>query len=301
MTSSTSSVEQRIRDTFRNAGAAGWLHAVPVVEAPNREIAVDADERVVMASVYKLPLLVALCRRFAEGTLDPTATVRVHPPSSSPGPTGVATFLDPVTLSWRDLAASMIAVSDNAAADVILGEVGLDAVRETLAACGLTGTTVVGGQADVEAALVRETGASSAAEAFALLTDNDAALTVSAYDPAYASATTARDMTTLLSLIWKNATTPNQCAFMRRLLALQIWPHRIRAGFPYTGVEVAGKTGTIGAIRNEVAVVTFPGETPIAVAVFTFAARADAALPAVDTAIGECARLAITELRSGRW
>jgi len=296
------SVEQRIRDTFRDAGAAGWLHAVPVVEAPNREVAVGADDQVVMASVYKLPLLVALCQRFAKGTLAPTATVRVHPRSGSPGPTGVAAFQDPVTLSWRDLAASMIAVSDNAAADVILGEVGLAAVHETLTDCGLTGTKVVGGQADVEAALVRDTGATSAAEAFALLADNDQALTVSAYDPAFASATTARDMTSLLSQVWQDAVvTPEQCAYMRRLMALQVWPHRVRAGFPYAGVEIGGKTGTIGAIRNEVAVVTFPGETPVAVAIFTYAARADAALPAVDTAIGECARLAVTELRSGRW
>ncbi|HEX6354779.1 serine hydrolase [Actinophytocola sp.] len=296
------SVEQRIRDTFRDAGAAGWLHAVPVVDAPSREIGVGADEQVVMASVYKLPLLVALCQRFADGTIDPTATVRVHPQSSSPGPTGVATFLDPVTLSWRDLAASMIAVSDNAAADVILGAVGLDAVRDVLTACGLAGTKVVGGQADIEASLVRDTGATSAAEAFALLADNDEALTVSVYDPAFASATTARDMTRLLSHVWSDAVvTPEQCALMRRLLRQQVWPHRVRAGFPHAGVVVAGKTGTIGAIRNEVAVVTFPGETPIAVAVFTFAARADAALPAVDAAIGECARLAVTELRSGRW
>jgi beta-lactamase class A len=295
-------VEQRIRDVLRDVGAAGWVHATPVGGPPGREVAVGADESVVMASVYKLPLLVALCREFAAGRLDPTATVRVHPASGSPGPTGLAAFVDPVTLSWRDLAASMIAVSDNAAADVILGAVGLDAVLATLADCGLGDTKVVGGQADIEAALVRDTGAASAAEAFALLADNDAALTVSAYDPAFASATTARDMTRLLTLIWSDAVvTPEQCAFMRRLLGQQIWPHRVRAGFPYAGVEIAGKTGTIGAIRNEVAVVAFPGETPIAVAVFTFAARADAALPAVDAAIGECARLAITELRSGRW
>ena len=291
--------DDEIRAVFRDAGATGWVHATPI-SGPRREVAVGADESVVMASVYKLPLLVALCRRFAGGTLDPRAPVRVHPPSSSPGPTGVAAFLDPVTLSWRDLAASMITVSDNAAADVILGEVGLDAVRATIAECGLIGTTVVGGQADTEAALVRETGATSAAEAFALLADNDAALTVSAYDPAFASATTARDMTRLLSLIWSDAAgTAEQCAFMRRLLGLQIWPHRVRSGFPYAGVGIAGKTGTIGAIRNEVAVVTFPGETPVAVAVFTFAARADAALPAVDAAIGRAAWLAVTVLRSG--
>jgi beta-lactamase class A len=107
-------------------------------------------------------------------------------------------------------------------------------------------------------------------------------------------------MTRLLSLIWSDAVvSPEQCAFMRRLLGLQIWPHRVRSGFPYAGVEIAGKTGTIGAIRNEVAVVAFPGEVPVAVAVFTFAARADAALPAVDAAIGRAAWLAVTALRSG--
>jgi hypothetical protein len=42
---------------------------------------------------------------------------------------------------------------------------------------------------------------------------------------------------------------------------------------------VAGKTGSLGALRNEVGVVHFEGEHPVAVAVFTHAARADAALP----------------------
>ncbi len=296
-----SAVETRIREVFQDAGATGWVHAVPLAGPPAREVRIGADERVVMASVYKLPLLVALCRQFDARVLDPRASVRIHPASCTPGPTGIATFLDPVTLSWRDLATSMIVVSDNAAADVILGQVGLAAVRETLAAAGLDGTTVVGGTADVEASIVRDTGATDAAQAFALLADNDAAVTVSAYDPSFASATSARDMTRLLASIWADEVgSAEQCAFMRRLLGMQIWPHRVRAGFPFAGVRVAGKTGTIGAVRNEVAVVEFPGETPVAVAIFTFAARADASLPRVDAAIAECARLAVTELRSGR-
>jgi beta-lactamase class A len=119
------------------------VHAAPVVESPAREVRVGADERVVMGSVYKLPLLVALCRQFDAGVLDPTAPVRIHPASCTPGPTGIAAFLDPVTLSWRDLAASMIVVSNNAAADMILGQIGLATVHETLAAATPDGTTVV--------------------------------------------------------------------------------------------------------------------------------------------------------------
>jgi beta-lactamase class A len=62
-------------------------------------------------------------------------------------------------------------------------------------------------------------------------------------------------------------------------------------------VSIAGKTGTIGVIRNEVAVVEFPGEHPVAVAIFTRAARTDPHLPVVDAAIAETARIAVTELR----
>jgi beta-lactamase class A len=63
-------------------------------------------------------------------------------------------------------------------------------------------------------------------------------------------------------------------------------------------VVVAGKTGTIGPIRNEIAVVAFPEETPVAVSVFTRAARSDVYLPIVDRAIGQAAGIAVTALRS---
>lgn len=292
--------EQRIRDVLADAGAQGWVHAVRL-GGGGHELGFGADELVVTASVYKLPLLVALARAFDAGTLDPREAIRLDPGSCTPGPTGVSTFQDPVRMSWRDLAASMIAVSDNAAADVILGAIGLDALAAALADLGLERTRVVGGTADAHAALAREMGTTSASEAFALLADNDEARTLRAYDPSYASATTPREMTRLMELIWADeVASPQQCAFVRRLLGQQAWMHRVRAGFPFQGVRVSGKTGTIGAVRNEVSVVEFDGEAPVAVAVFTLAARADPSLPRVDAAIAECARIAVTDLRSGR-
>ena len=152
--------------------------------------------------------------------------------------------------------------------------------------------------------LTEQTGTPDVAAAFAALASNDEVADVAAYDPALTSATTARDMTRLLGLLgllWADeVASPAQCRFARELLTTQVWPHRLRAGFPYCGVAVAGKTGTIGAIRNEVGDVTFDGEHPVAVAVFTHAARADPVLPLVDAVISETARLAVTELRSGR-
>lgn len=293
-------LEREIRRAFADAGVHGRLHAMPL-GGPAREVGVDPDEPVVMASVYKLPLLVAFCRRVDAGDLDPREQVTVDPDGRTAGPTGLSVMRDPVTMSWRDLACSMIAVSDNAAADVLLQRVGIEQVNETLSDLGLERTRVLGGTADVFRSLVADTAAADTATAFRMLTSNDAALAVRAYDAVLASATTPRDMTRLLAAVWSDrAASPQQCRFARELLGAQAWQHRLRSGFPPVGVRVAGKTGTLAAVRNEVGVVQFDGERPVAVAVFTRAARAEEMLPRADAVIGQAGRLAVTDLRSGR-
>ncbi|MEV3960323.1 serine hydrolase [Nocardia sp. NPDC050193] len=288
---------ERIRAVFADAGCTGRLHARRC-DGSAGEVSVGGTDRVVTASVYKLPLLLAYCRAVDAGHVDPLARLTLTPAECTPGPTGISALHDPVTMSRRDLATSMMTVSDNAAADLLLGEIGLAAVHELLESLGLELTRLVGGTADIQRSLVRDTDTHGTAEAFAALADNDEAWTVSAYDPAYTSATTPEEMTRLLAALWRGEVlSDEQTDFARAVMRRQVWPHRIAAGFPHRGVAVAGKTGTIGIIRNEVAVVEFPGEHPVAVAVFTRAARADPALPAVDAAIAEAARIAVTELR----
>ncbi|MEU2120912.1 serine hydrolase [Nocardia niwae] len=292
-----STSEDRIRAVFADAGCSGWLHARRC-DGSATEVSVGGDERVVLASVYKLPLFVAFCRQVDAGRIDPAARLTVTPSDCTPGPTGIAVMRDPVTMSLRDLATSMMTVSDNAAADVLLGAAGLGAVESLLDDLGLDRTRVVGGTADLHRSLVRDTDTHSTAEAFAVLAQNDDAWSVSAYDPSYTSATTPEEMTRLLRALWSGTVlSAEQTDFVRTVMRLQVWPHRVAAGFPHRSVATAGKTGTIGVIRNEVAVVEFPGEHPVAVAVFTRAARADPHLPAVDAAIAETARIAVTELR----
>ncbi|WP_084535059.1 serine hydrolase [Nocardia yamanashiensis] len=292
-----SAAAQHISAVFADAGCTGWLHARRCDDSP-AEISVDGHARVVTASVYKLALFLAFCRDIDSGRLDPTTRLTVDPTTCTPGPTGLAALRDPVTLSLRDLAASMMTVSDSAAADILLGEIGLPAIDSLLTGLGLTETRVIGGTADMHRTLVRDTDTHATAEAFAALADNDEAWTISAYDPAYTSATTPEEMTRLLHALWTgSALSPERTEFAKSVMRQQVWQHRIAAGFPHSNVSVAGKTGTIGIIRNEVAVVEFPGEFPVAVAVFTRAARADPILPAVDAAIAEVARIAVTALR----
>ncbi|MHA6621888.1 serine hydrolase [Pseudonocardia sp. DLS-67] len=293
-------LEREIRRAFADAGVHGRLHAIPL-GGPAREVGLDPDEPVVMASVYKLPLLVAFCRLVDAGEVDPRERITVDPAGRTTGPTGLSIMRDPVTMSWRDLACSMISVSDNAAADVLLRRVGLDRVNEALSDLGLERTRVHGGTADVYRGLVADTAAADTASAFRTLTSNDAAVAVRAYDAVLTSATTAREMTRLLAAVWSDrAASPRQCRFARDLLGAQASQHRMRSGFPPVGVRVAGKTGTLAAVRNEVGVVEFDGERPVAVAVFTRAARAEELLPRADAVIGQAARLAVTDLRSGR-
>lgn len=105
-------------------------------------------------------------------------------------------------------------------------------------------------------------------------------------------------MNALLAAIWTGrAASPYMTNAMTTMLSQQVWQHRIRSGFPYADVTIAGKTGTIGVIRNEVAVVAFPDEPAVVVSVFTRAARSDIHLPLVDRAIGNVARIAVNALR----
>lgn len=283
--------------TFARAGVSGTLHAVRVDE-PAAEVRVDADRPVVMASVYKLPVLVAFCRAVDARVLDPSQAVVLKADSRTLGLTGVAAMSDDVTMSLRDIARSMITVSDNAAGDALLDVLGLDAVGEALRASHLADTIVRGGTRHVHRLLMEDLDPRGVVQAMQMLNDNDHPAVTRALDPLLASATTPRDMTRLLTSIWTDrAASADQCAFMRSVLSQQIWPHRLASGFPYPGVTVAGKTGSLGPLRHEVGVVQHQHEPAIAVAVFTHAARADRQLPSVDSAIGAAARLAVSALR----
>ncbi|MFI8568533.1 serine hydrolase [Rhodococcus sp. NPDC078407] len=291
------SIDEQLRAVFADAGCRGWVRAERI-DGTGTVVDVEGDEPVVAASVWKVVLLVAAARAFDEGSLTATDSVRLVPAQCSPGPTGISSYADPVTMSWRDIARSMITVSDNAAADALLGALGLDALTRVIEDLGLEQTRIVGGTKALGDQIVRDTGRLSADEALGLLASNYTVVDSAGFDPAYTSCTTPRDSNAVLRSIWRRtAASPEQCLYMKQVLSQQVWPHRIRSGIPYPDVPVAGKTGTVGPIRNEVAVVSFPGEEPVTVSVFTRAARMDSYLPLVDQAIGTAARIAVTAVR----
>ena len=284
---------------FAQVGVQGWLHAVDL-DDPSREVAVDADEPVALASVFKLPLLVALFRQADARQIDLTEQVDVA--DRTRGGTGLSAMRDPVRISIRDLAFLMISVSDVAATDVLLDSVGIDAVNEMLTGFGMPGTTIRGSCRQMLDSVREDLEAGTDTELAERLGDARAVKALRALDPDRTSAGPPRELTRLLAAIWNDeAAAPDSCAQMRALLGSQVWPHRLAAGFPSDDIAVAGKTGTLPTLRHEVGVVEYPTGARYAVAVFTRSDRAAAALPQVDAAVGATARAAVDDIaRRGR-
>ncbi|MGV9843562.1 serine hydrolase [Streptomyces fungicidicus] len=307
--STRTATEDRIRRIFAEAGARGQLHAVPVHagtpaaggvdgERGGREVAVGADDAVVIASLFKMLLVLEFARQVVAGQLDPRERVRVTS-ADRLGGWGTAGCLDDVELSLRDLAYFAMSVSDNSAADLLLHRVGLDTVRLLAKELGLERTRVVGGPRDLLESMLEEVGARDerefAARYPALSDEGKRRLT--ALDPRRTTASTPREITRLLRLVWTDAAGPPEaCALVRDLMSKQVFRHRLVSGFP-DGVAVAAKTGTLPGLHMEAGVARFPDGECYAIAVFARTHDLTASRATVDAAIGRAAGMAAAYLR----
>jgi len=290
----TTTVTRDLEQIFEDAGATGFLHARAI--DGDAEIGVNADDLVVTASVFKIPVLLETARQAASGERSWTDRIRVTPEQHTLGPTGLSVMVDDVDLSLRDLAYLMMSVSDNTATDVIMGIVGLDNINATLQDLGLEQTHLIGDCRELLGTFAEDTGLDRVDVNLSTVDPNVLGRWRS-LDPAKTSRTTPAEMTRLLKLIWTDQAAPAEaCAEIRRIMALQVWPHRLTSGFP-SGVTLAAKTGTLPGIRNEAGVVTYPDGSRYAVAVFTRARTYVDRQPLVDASIGRGAFAAVESLR----
>lgn len=103
---------------------------------------VASTEVLPTASVGKVLLLLEVARRMQEGLLDPAR--RLAPgPDDRVGDSGLWQHLDESDLSAASLAVLVASVSDNLATNVLLREVGTDAVDVVAAQCGLDNTRLL--------------------------------------------------------------------------------------------------------------------------------------------------------------
>lgn len=277
-----------LREVFAEVGAEAALHAADL--ATGAEIGLRADEPVVIASVLKVLIALEFARQAEAGQLDPADRVRVRE-ADRLGGTGTAGCLDDVEMSLRDLAAFMMSLSDNTAADLLCDRIGVENLRSLAAELKLTETLVTGPPRTVVAGMAEDLGGDLTAA-----TAEQLALT-RAYRPGDTNTSTARDMTRMLAAIWAGtAGPPAACAQVRALMSRQASWHRIAAGFD-DDVRVWAKSGTLPGLRNEVAVAEYPDGSRYAIAVFTRIVTPHGRRPDVDRAIGRAARMAVEALR----
>jgi beta-lactamase class A len=269
-----------------------FLHARSL-NGDDAETGTNADDGVVLASVFKIPVLVELARQVGAGKRSWTERVLVPAERRTDGPTGLSVMCDDAELSLRDLAFWMMSVSDNTATDVIMELLGgAPAVNDAMRALGLTRTNILGDCKFLLDDLYERLGTTDWLEL-----DVEFLRSCPALQAEGSSCSTPREITALLASIWSDeAAAPEDCAEMRRIMSLQVWPHRLTSGFP-DGVAIAAKTGTLPGIRNEAGVVEYPDGGRYAVAVFTRAHTYEYRLPEVDALIGTSAREAVESLR----
>lgn len=279
-----------------DAGATVFAHAVDI--DTDAAAGIGSDEPVVTASVFKVPVLVEYVRQVAAGELDPAARIRVSGGTGSDGPTGLSVFVDDTDWSLRDIATSMITVSDNAATDIVTALVGVARVNATMLELGLGSTALTGDCAALFASMTADFDTDDLDEVDVLMAQQPERIPSMAISrPDATNRTTPREATRLLQLLWTDrAATAAACAEARRILGLQIWPHRLSSGFPRDDVTISGKTGTIGLVRNEIGVVEFPHGPRYAVGVFTRSHRFGYRQPKVDALIGTVAAALIADL-----
>ncbi|WP_020664823.1 serine hydrolase [Amycolatopsis benzoatilytica] len=294
----TADATEKILRRANEIGVEVWLQAADVDGTAT--FGIGADVPVVTASVFKIPVALELARQAAEGLRDLGDRIAVRPGHPTPSPYGLATFRHEVVMSWHELAILMIGISDNVATDLILAEIGKDSVNATLRRLGLARTAVPQDCAELLATIGEDLGvAYEDDERLLSELSHEQVSGLRALQPENTCRTTAAEMTRLLGLIWRDEAAPPQaCADVRRWTGLQVWPHRLRSGFPDDGIRTSGKTGTLPSVRNEVGVVEYPDGGRYAVSVFTRAEDSRSRVPERDAFIGFAAATAVESLRT---
>ena len=201
------------------------------------------DEPFPQASVIKLAVLYELYRQADEGKVDLAEVTR--PPASRVLGGGVLQHLGPaVSLTWRDIAVLMMGWSDNAATNVIIDRVGLEAVNRRLDSLGLPRTRLRRRMMDLEAA-----------------------------KRGLENVSTPGEMRRLIEAIYAGAGLSPERARDIRLVAATTKDTPFRKPLP-EALVVLDKEGSLEAVRAAAAVVDLPGR-PYAVTIMTTYLRRD--------------------------
>lgn len=234
-----------------------------------KTVGVDADLPVQTASVIKLAILYEAMVEVRAGKAKWDEKITLHPGEAVPG-SGMLLFFDtPLTITLKDALTFMVIVSDNTATNLMIDRFGIDAINARVESLGLKNTHLY-------------------KKVF-----KPAEGPMPADQPKFGlGKTTPREMATLMSYIGEcrlqtgvsdgqpvfHATDDADravCAVTLNMLKNQFYretvPRYLESADATTtdGVAIASKTGSLDAVRNDVAIVA--GKSgPMVLAIFTY-------------------------------
>lgn len=254
-------LEQRLRTRAESFHGKVALYAVQL--NTGRSVSLDADRPVQTASVIKLALLYEAMEEVKSGKLRWDQKITLKPGDAVSG-SGVLTFFDaPLTLTLKDVLSMMVIVSDNTATNLAIDTIGVGAVNARMEEIGLHSTHLY------KRVMKPPTEPMPADQAkFGL------------------GKTTAREMAALMTRIGRCQLEPGEapqtlspadtavCDVALSMLRNQFYRNTIPrflegVDTSETGSAIASKTGSLDAVRNDVAIVA--GKSgPMVISVFTY-------------------------------
>jgi beta-lactamase class A len=210
---------------------------------------IDGSGRFQMASVFKLPVAIAVLRAVDAGTLGLDTLVEIRPEDRRKiGPLDDS-WTPGMKVSVARMLDVMLVDSDNTAADKLIAMLGgPPAVQKSLEALGVRGISISLDENGMDAAIRKD---------------------LAAFEAGAVNGATPDAMATLLARLWRGELLPaaGTARILDAMRRCRTGDKRLRAGLP-AGTEVFDKTGTVRSCANHVGVVTLPDRSHLVVAVF---------------------------------
>jgi len=309
-----------LRGVLADAGLSGSFLVRDL--STGEEIGIDPDVQFPVASLIKVPLAVAVLDAIQDGRVDGSAMIDIVPADGGSaglpglpgpmgsrgstglaGPTGLGRFRHPARIAVNDLLYLTIAVSDNAAADALLGLVTSARVNQVMREAGITGIAVRHPLRDLGETPAERFAPGDTHLAHSLAIGSRRAgrgHPVPQLDVSRANVGSARAFADLLAALWTPSRLPaGVCAQMRSLLGENVLRHRLAPDFSSDASTWSSKTGSLLNLRHEVGVVEHDDGGVFAVAALTESRVPAAVQPAAEAAMAQVARALHDHLRAG--
>ncbi|HEY4009614.1 MAG TPA: serine hydrolase [Acidobacteriaceae bacterium] len=229
-------------------------------------VAIDADQPVQTASVIKLAILYDAMVDIREGKAnwDEKLTLK---PGEAVGGSGVLHFFDtPLTVTLKDVLTMMVIVSDNTATNLAIDRFGVDAVNDRLESLGLKDTHLY---KKVMKPATAPMPADQPKFGLGKTTPREMAELIEQIGACHLRRAEA-NATGLSGWAPMDAQDKAVCEVALTMLKDQFYRETIPRYLPNGGDQtVASKTGSLNAVRNDVALVA--GKTgPMVISIFTY-------------------------------